>query len=125
MHFTIFFLSLELDGNNLFGDPEFLKFRSHGPDFQRKRIIGSILLMLLVNGGCCCERKSEAISATRFGEISPLCQNVKSLFKFFKGFIVFDKMSNYFGNLIFHQANHCCRWPNIYPFVHTELDVIK
>ena len=62
---------------------------------------------------------------TRFGQISPLGQNLKVSCKILKVYIEFDKFSNlprYFCN--FYAIGRFCKWPNIYktisPSGHTE-----
>ena len=52
-------------------------------------------------------------SATRFGEISPLLQNLKQLLETLMVFQYLPKYCNYFGNYFSPLAkSHRCKWPN-------------
>ena len=54
-----------------------------------------------------------SFSVTRFGKISPLWHNFKSLGQFFEGLIsIWKKFNLTLAKMLSYRASlHCCRWP--------------
>ena len=62
----------------------------------------------------CASKRSATTSVTRFGEISPLWQNLKSLWQFFGGlYCIGRNVEPNWAKKLFWTNFHCCYWPII------------
>ena len=78
----------------------------------RKLVFSAIEKILFVGRN---RKISIAVSVTKFGEISPLGQNVKQLWQMFKGPLsIWQNFEHTWANFLRDWVNfQCCNWPNI------------